>query len=76
MKVTWKHGDRSIEFERQPMPPERFAAVCKLAGAVIGGVVLLVAVHEVGMWAAVLALVGLALVGLGKLMVWLCKSVE
>ena len=49
MKITWKHGDRSIEFEHTPMPPERFAALCKLAGAVIGGVVLLGAVRMVGL---------------------------
>lgn len=67
MKVTWKHGDRSIEFERQPMPPERFAALCKLAGAVIGGVVLLVAIHEVGIWAIAWAVGALVLVGLGRM---------
>lgn len=76
MKITWKHGDRSIEFERQPMSPERFSVLAKLVGAVIGGVVLLAAVHEVGTWAIAWAAgVGLA-VGFGKLMVWLCKSVE
>lgn len=76
MKITWKHGDRSIEFEHQPMSPERFSVLAKLAGAVIGGVVLLAAVHEVGTWAIAWAAgVGLA-VGFGKLMVWLCKSVE
>lgn len=32
MKITWKHGGRSVEFEHQPMPPERFTALCKLAG--------------------------------------------
>lgn len=76
MKITWKHGDRSIEFERQPMPPEKFNVLAKLAGAVIGGVVLLVAVHEVGIWVIAWAAgVGLA-VGFGKLMLWLCKSVK
>lgn len=48
MKITWKHGDRSVEFERKPMPPERFAALCKLAGDMIDGVVLLGLVHMVG----------------------------
>lgn len=51
MKITWKHGDRSIEFEHQPMPPERFTALCKLAGAAIGGLVLVALVRMVGVWA-------------------------
>lgn len=76
MKIVWKHGGRTIEFERQPMPPERFAAVCKLAGAVIGGLVLVALVRMVGTWAIAWAAgVGLA-VGFGKLMLWLCKSVK
>lgn len=76
MKVIWKHGDRSIEFEHQPMPPERFSVLAKLAGAVIGGAVLVTLVHMVGIWAIAWAVGVLVLVGLGKLMVWLCKSVE
>lgn len=73
MKITWKHGDRSIEFEHTPMPPERFAALCKLAGAVIGGVVLLGAVHMVGLAAIVAAVVCLILVGLGKAGKWMAE---
>lgn len=69
MKITWKHGNRSIEFERKPMPDGRFRALCKLAGGVIGGVVLLVAVRMVGFIAIVAAMVALALVGLGRLAV-------
>lgn len=76
MRVTWKHGDRSIKFERQPIPPERFAVLCKLAGAAIGGVVLLAAIHEVGIWAIVWAVGVVLIVGFGKLLVWLCKSIE
>ena len=67
MKVKWKHGDRSVEFEHQPMPPERFNALCKLAGAAIGGGVLLLAVHMVGIWAIVWAVGALVLVGLYRL---------
>jgi len=63
VKVKWKHGDRSVEFERQPMPPERFNALCKLAG----GGVLLVAVRMVGIWAIVWAVGALVLVGLYRL---------
>ena len=67
MRITWKHGDRSVEFEHQPMSPERFNALCKLAGAAIGGGVLLVAVHMVGIWAIVWAVGALVLVGLYRL---------
>lgn len=67
MKITWKHGDRSVEFERQPMSPERFNALCKLAGAAIGGGVLLGAVRMVGIWAIVWAVGALVLVGLYRL---------
>lgn len=67
MKITWKHGDRSIEFECKPIPEGRFRALCKLAGGVIGGVVLLVTVRMVGLSAVVAAVVALLLVGLGRL---------
>ena len=67
MKITWKHGDRSIEFECKPIPAGRFRALCKLAGGVIGGVVLLVTVRMVGLSAVVAAVVALLLVGLGRL---------
>ena len=67
MKITWKHGDRSVEFEHQPMSPERFNALCKLAGAAIGGGVLLGAVYMVGIWAIVWAVGALVLVGLYRL---------
>ncbi len=67
MKITWKHGDRSVEFERQPMSPERFNALCKLARAAIGGGVLLGAVRMVGIWAIVWAVGALVLVGLYRL---------
>ena len=67
MKVKWKHGDRSVEFERQPMSPERSNALCKLARAAIGGGVLLGAVRMVGIWAIVWAVGALVLVGLYRL---------
>ncbi len=73
MKITWKHGDRSIEFEHTPMPPERFNALCKLAGAVIGGAVLLESVHMVGLAAIVAAVVCLVLVGFGKMGKWMTE---
>ena len=49
------------------MPPERFTALCKLAGAAIGGVVLLGAISMVGVMAIVLEVVALLLVGLYKI---------
>lgn len=44
MKITWRHGDRSIEFEHQPMEPEKFAALSRLALVTIGGGMLLGAI--------------------------------
>lgn len=76
MKVVWKHGDRSFEIERAPMPPERFSALTKLAGAAIGGLVLVALVRMVGTWAIAWAVGAMVLVGFGKLIVWLCKSVK
>lgn len=73
MKITWKHGNRSIEFEHTPMPPERFNSLCKLALAVIGGVVLLGAVHMVGLAAIVAAVVCLLLVGFCKMGKWMAE---
>ena len=63
MRFTWKHGARSLELERQPMPPDRFAALCKLAGAVIGGGVLLALVHMLDVWGLVWAVAALVLHG-------------
>ena len=67
MKLTWKHGSRSFDLERQPMSPDRFAALCKLAGAVIGGGVLLALVHMLDVWGLVWAVAALVLVGLGRM---------
>lgn len=68
MKIKLDVEDKHFEYETAPMPPERFEAVCKLAGAAIGGGVLLGAVQLVGAWAIGGALVALLLVGLGKMM--------
>ena len=62
MKITWKHGGRTIEFERQPMPQERFTALCKLAGGVIGGAVLLALVRMLDVWGLVWTIGALVLV--------------
>ena len=66
VKVTWKRG-HSFELERQPMPPERFAILCKLAGAAIGGAVLVAQVRMLGIWGLVWPIGTLALVGIYKL---------
>lgn len=67
MKITWKHGGRSVEFEHQPMPPERFTALCKLAGASIGGLVLLGLVRMVGTWGIGWTVGALVLAGLYRI---------
>ncbi len=70
MKITLDRtrDDVHMEVERDPMPPERFKAVCGLVGAAIGGAVLLGAVHLVGFWAIPWAAGALVAVGLYKLM--------
>lgn len=70
MKITLTRVDNDVllEVEREPMPPERFRAVCKLLGAAIGGGVLLGAVHMVGLWAIVWAVGAMVAVGLYKMM--------
>lgn len=67
MKITRKHGDRSLELERQPMEPERFSALCKLALAAIGGFVLVAVVHMLGLFGLIWSLAGLVAYGGYKL---------
>lgn len=67
MKIHIEHNGTSITIERAPMPPERFAILSKLAGAAIGGGVLLGAIHMIGVWAIGGALVALVAFGLYKL---------
>lgn len=68
MKITIdRNGDDvHMEVERDPMPPERFKAVCKLAGTAIGGVILLGAIRMIGAWAVAWSVGALALVGIYK----------
>ena len=68
VKIRLDVEGKVFEYEREPMPPERFSAVCKLAGAAIGGSVLLGAVRMVGIWAIVWAVGALVAVGLYKLL--------
>ena len=73
MKITWKHGDRSIEFERQPMREGRFRALCSLALAAIVGGVFLGTVALVGVWAIVWAVGVFVLYGLYQGIKELCR---
>lgn len=68
MRIRLEHNGTAFEFERKPMPPERFEAVCRLTGFAIGGAVLLGAVHMVGFWAIPWAVGALVATGLYKLM--------
>ncbi len=70
MKITLDRtgDDIHIQVERDPMPPERFKALCRLAGAAIGGTILLVAIHLAGFWVVPWAVGALVAVGLYKLM--------
>lgn len=48
MKIKFKHGDTSLELERDPMPPERFKIVCAVLLAVLYVVVAIAAVAMIG----------------------------
>jgi len=69
MKITLDRTDDDIhiQVERDPMPPERFTALCRLAGDAIGGIVLLGAVRMVGAWVFPWAVGALVAVGLYKI---------
>lgn len=56
MKIRFERGDTAFEVERDPMPPERFKAVCALAGTgVYAGLVIGVAAL-CGIWGVVVVL--------------------
>ena len=67
MKIHFEHKSTVFEFERQPMSPERFNALCKLARAAIGGGVLLGLVHMLGVWGLVWPVGTLAMYGIYKI---------
>lgn len=67
MTVERIGDDVRVQLEREPMPPERFNALCRLGGLTIGGVVLLGAIRMVGFWAIPWAVGALAAVGLYKI---------
>lgn len=73
MKITWKHGAHSIEFEHRPMPEGRFRVLCSLALAAIVGGVFLGAIALVGVWAIVWSVVALVLYGIYRGIEGLCR---
>lgn len=68
MRIKIEYHGTVFEFERQRMEIGRFTILCKLAGAVIGGVVLAALVRMLGVWGIVWPVGALALIGLYKLM--------
>ena len=68
MKIRLDVDNRHFEYETEPMSEDRFNALCKLAGAAIGGAVLLGAIHMVGFGAIPWGVGALVAVGLYKLM--------
>ena len=68
MRIRLEHNGTVFEFERRPMEIGRFAILCKLAGAVIGGAVLVALVRMLGVWGIVWPVGVLVLIGLYKLM--------
>ena len=68
MKIRLEHNGTVFEFERRPMEIGRFTVLCKLAGAAVGGAVLVALVHMLGVWGIVWPVGVLVLIGLYKLM--------
>ena len=66
MKIKLEMDGKSFEYEREPMPPERFSALCRLAGGAIAGAVLLGAMRLDSLLTIVGAVVALILYGLYK----------
>lgn len=67
MKIHLELFSVVIEYKRTPMEPERFTALCKLAGAAIGGAVLVALGYLLGTWGIFWPLLVLVLAGVGKL---------
>ena len=68
MRIRLEHNGTVFEFERRPMEIGRFAILCKLAGAAVGGAVLVALVRMLGVWGIVWPVGVLVLIGLYKLM--------
>lgn len=67
MKIRLERSGTVFEFERQPMEIGRFSLLCQLAGAAVGGAVLVALVHMLGLWGLIWSLAGLVLVGAYRL---------
>ena len=68
MGIRLEHNGTVFEFERRPMEIGRFTVLCKLAGAAVGGAVLVALVRMLGVWGIVWPVGVLVLIGLYKLM--------
>ena len=68
MRIRLEHNGTVFEFERRPMEIGRFTVLCKLAGAAVGGAVLVALVRMLGVWGIVWPVGVLVLIGLYKLM--------
>lgn len=60
-------GDMTIVFERQPMPEDRFKALCGIAKMAIAGGVVIAVVYMTGLW----GLAGAGAVGI----VWIAANI-
>ncbi len=68
MKIKLEVDGKVFEFEREPMSPERFTAICKLVALAITGTTLLVAIHLVGFWVIPWGVGAMVAVGMYRLM--------
>jgi hypothetical protein len=68
VKIKLEVDGKVFEFEREPMSPERFTAICKLVALAITGTTLLVAIHLVGFWVIPWGVGAMVAVGMYRLM--------
>ena len=61
MKIRLERGGTVFEYERKPMPPERFKAVCAIAGAAVYAGMVIGVAALCGGW-GVVAVMGLTAV--------------
>ena len=64
MRIRLEHKSSAFEYERRPMPGDRFRALCSLALAAIAGGVFLGAIARVGVWAIGAALAAFVMYGI------------
>lgn len=61
MKIRFERGDTAFEVEKNPMPPERFKAVCAIALAAVYAGMLIGVAALCGIW-GVVAVMGLTVI--------------